>query len=242
MTRTAHQGRRELSAVAHSVPKLGRSAWENEDSADTDPSAGRFAVADGASTSARPEVWSRLLVESFIDEWADPLAPSVLAGLRDRWNALVTGPSLPWYAQAKLLQGADSTFLGLRLDPVAGLFHAAGVGDSCLFHIRGCEVLRVGPIDDPARFGRFPELVSSRVNAAVPAATVLAGTYQPGDVFLLATDAIAKFLLETYARHGRVSPAAAFTRNRAQFIRRIARYRSRGQLANDDTTLCVVST
>jgi hypothetical protein len=231
-----------LTAKVFSLPKLGRTATENEDFAAIDLLAGRFAVADGASTSARPEVWSRLLVECFVGRQDDPLAPAILADLRHQWNAEVDRPNLPWYAQAKLLEGGGSTFLGLQIDLTANLFQAEGVGDSCLFHVRRGDVLKVGPIDSPGQFSRYPELVSTRANAATPKQTVLAGTYQPGDVFLLATDAIAKLLLETHEQYGRIPATATLVGDRTQFIRKIARYRRRGRLANDDTTLCVVRT
>ncbi|MBO4209500.1 hypothetical protein GSF22_26430 [Micromonospora echinofusca] len=231
-----------MSAVTYSVPKLGRSPYENEDSAGMAPATGRFAVADGASTSARPEVWSRLLVTSFVEEGLDPLAPEVLVALRRKWSALVDSPSLPWYAQAKLQRGADSTFLGLQVDSASRTFRAHGVGDSCLFHLRGAEVLLVGPVTSPDDFSRFPELVSSLAGAEAPPVTTLSGGYQAGDVFLLATDAIARYLLVTYERHGRTAAWHRTPDGYAQFVRRVASYRRRGQLANDDTTLCVVRT
>jgi len=235
-------GLASLSAVVFSVPKLGRSPAENEDSATTDVAAGRFAVADGASTSARPEIWSQLLVEAFVDERSDPLDPQTLARLRNQWMLLVTDPSLPWYAQAKLQHGADAAFLGLCINPDAVTYRAGAVGDSCLFHLRGQDIVRVGPVDQADGFGRFPELLSSRADAPLRTATVLTGSYLPGDVFVLATDAMAKFLLTVHERHGRIPPVTELARSRERYARYVARYRWRGQLANDDTTLCVVST
>ena len=55
-----------LLAAAQSVPKAGRSGDENEDAFELDDAKGRYAVADGVSTAARPEVWSRLLVHAFV--------------------------------------------------------------------------------------------------------------------------------------------------------------------------------
>ncbi|WP_239331942.1 hypothetical protein [Frankia sp. CiP3] len=231
-----------LQVTVHSVPKLGRSAAENEDSAAADQVAARFAIADGASTSARPEVWSRLLVDSFVTEHADPLAPEILPHLRSRWWGHVAKPNLPWYATAKLMEGADSTFLGLLVDSAEGVYHAVSLGDSCLFHIRRQEILWVGPVDHADGFGRFPELVSSRAGAPRQQPTEFTTTYQDGDIFLLATDAVSAFLLKIYERHQRVPPLGTFVNSRERFARFVARHRHRGQLANDDTTLCVVRT
>jgi len=228
-----------LHSVAFSVPKLGRGQEENEDSVALDPLAGRFAVADGASASARPELWSRLLVDAFVRERIDPLAADVLPRLRDRWNSMAGAADLPWYAQAKLQQGAASTFLSLYLDTRSLRYHAASLGDSCLFHVRGDRALMIGPIEHSDAFNNYPQLVSSRADAPYRKAAVFMGEYLPGDRFLLATDAIARFLLAAHERHQRV-PVRTLARGREEFARGVTRYRLRGQIANDDTTLCVV--
>jgi hypothetical protein len=224
--------------VAHSVPKLGRGTHENEDGVAFDTATGRFAVADGASTSARPEVWSALLVRSFVEHDVDPFEPAALAGLRRRWHALVAdGARLPWYATAKLQHGADSTFLGLRVR--RGGYAVTAVGDSCLFHVRGGRVLLMAPAIRPEEFGRFPPLVSSRPDAPVPAAVTVDGEHLPGDLFVLATDAVAQFLIAGYTRHGRF-PVTGLGRDRAAFLRAVTSLRGRAAMANDDSTLCVV--
>src|SRR5829696_7044340 len=48
------------------VPKSGHAAEECEDAIAGDPSAGRFAVADGASESYAAGHWARLLVDAFV--------------------------------------------------------------------------------------------------------------------------------------------------------------------------------
>jgi Protein phosphatase 2C len=227
-------------AVAHSVQKWGRSATENEDSFAFDPGAGRFAVADGASTSARSEVWSRLLVECFVREREDPMVPEALNRLRSRWHGLVTAKAdLPWYARAKLVQGAHSTFLSLLLDTANDCFHAVAVGDSCYFHIRGNRIMSVGPVEGADDFDRFPVLVGSRPESSL-SGTRYTGLYRAGDIFVLATDAMAKFVMTVAGRHGRIPPVTDIIGSPPQFVRAILRWRARRLLDNDDTTMCVV--
>ncbi len=228
-----------LSALIQTVAKNGRTPDENEDSAATDASAGLFAIADGAATSARPEVWSRLLVESFVGERLNPLAPQALARLRGQWRTAVMRDGLAWYAEAKLAEGAAATFLGLRVEPATRSFHAIAVGDSCLFHLRHHSLLSVGPIQRAADFGRFPDLVSSRPDIRPAPATDMCGTYRVGDVFLLATDAMAEFLLAAYERYGLLPIGHLLD---ARFQRRVVAYRDRGRIGNDDTTVCAVRT
>ncbi|MGV9414770.1 hypothetical protein ACWDOP_33125 [Nocardia sp. NPDC003693] len=69
-------------ATISSVAKDGREHDENEDRV----AAGlrRVAIADGASTSARPEVWAEILVHTFVNDAKDPFEPQVLSELRQR--------------------------------------------------------------------------------------------------------------------------------------------------------------
>ncbi|KPM51692.1 hypothetical protein ACG83_33235 [Frankia sp. R43] len=234
-------GAARLTVTSRTVAKLGRADDENEDCCAACPERGRFAIADGASTSARPEVWSRLLVHAFVGESLDPLAPEVLAGLRERWWEQVSRPGLPWYARAKLQSGADASFLGLCVDVERRRWVATCVGDSCVFHLSGGRTRAAGPVLRAEDFSRFAQLVGSR-GAAVPAPTVLGGTYQPGDVFVLATDALARLLLCADADRGRMPSPGWLAHSAGRFARMVAAYRHHGCLANDDTTICVVQT
>ncbi|GAA3246707.1 hypothetical protein ACFO1B_49595 [Dactylosporangium siamense] len=226
---------RGLRASLHSVVKLGRSPDENEDSAAVDAAGGRFAVADGAATSARAEVWSRILVDAYVHDAVEPCA--ALTVLRGRWLAAVSAPDLPWYAQAKLLRGGAATFAGLTLDAAARTYRVTAVGDSCVFHFRGADLLLAAPIADSAAFNRFPAALSTRPEDGPMECPLWTGEYRPGDVFVLATDALAKFILTRHETHRGTPPIEAL---RADFSRRVAGYRRRGLLGNDDTTLCVV--
>ncbi|CAI7977527.1 PPM-type phosphatase domain-containing protein [Frankia sp. Hr75.2] len=228
-----------LAATAHSVARLGRSPAENEDSCAIRPELGRFAVADGASTSARPEVWSRLLVDAYAHDGLDPLAPDVLRALRERWWAQVSRPGLPWFARAKLQSGADASFLGLSVDVANQSWTATCVGDSCVFHLRDGETRSVGPVGRSSDFTRFAELVGSHGPSA-PEPTLLTGELRPGDVLVLATDALARLLLHAAETRGRMPSPCWLAQTAGRFSRAVAAYRHHGYLADDDTTICVV--
>ena len=223
-----------------STPKSDRQPHENEDSVAENADEGRFAISDGASTSARSEVWSGLLTDSFVNG-ADPLVPETLAELRKRWWELVFDAALPWYAQDKLVQGGAATFVGLQVD--SGTYRVTAIGDSCLFHIRQEEILLAGPLTRWEQFTRSPALLSTRPDAP-PIRDELwhgGGHFRPGDVFLLATDAIAKHLLRERHEHGRLLPISAQLESDEQFADFVCRERGQG-LDNDDATVCVVTT
>ncbi|WP_202919449.1 hypothetical protein [Saccharothrix deserti] len=222
--------------TCRTVPKRDRRPDENEDSVAVDLVSGRFAVSDGASTAARSAVWSALLVDAFAGG-EDPLAPDVLDGLRREWWSKVFDPGLPWFAVEKLQRGSAATFVGLRIG--GGAYQVTAVGDTCLFHVSDDELVLVGPVDDHRDFSRYPDLVSTHQPLAPAAVWSGGGAYRAGDVFLIATDAVAKHVLRE--RVPGVLRVCETVGGDLEFVRFVASGRQSG-LDNDDTTVCVVHT
>jgi hypothetical protein len=229
------------------LPKRGHSAEEYEDAFAGDPQSGRFAIADGASESSFAALWARLLVQQFVQAplgqphpWADWLPP-----LQQQWSVEVNNRPLPWYAEAKVQEGAFATFLGLVLQPAR--WQAIAVGDSCLFHLRGEQLLQAFPLMHSEDFGNNPRLVGSRT---APAAAVerqqvqTEGDWQANDWLVLMTDALAQwFLRETESGK---QPSQAVLRlvldnaNSAAFANWVELLRDKEGLRNDDVTLVTV--
>lgn len=231
-----------VGCTDRTVPKYGRDQWENEDSFDGNRRSGRYAVSDGASTAARSEVWSRILTEAFVRERVDPLCTEGLGALRDRWWKQVDSGSLPWFAQTKLLEGSAATFLGVAF--ADGRYRAEALGDSCLFHMREGKLLTVGPLVRSEQFTRTPPLVYTHpsIELAQDDVWIQEGEHQPGDVFVLATDAVAKHLLRRHEQDGMVPPLPKPGDTSEKFQHWVYEQRTAGQLDNDDTTMCVVRT
>jgi hypothetical protein len=223
-----------------STTKRDSGPCKNEDSAAENIEAGRFAVSDGASTAARSDVWSRLLTESFVNG-EDPLADDALTTLRRTWWERVCEPDLAWYAKEKLTRGSAATFLGLGVD--ADGYHVTAVGDSCLFHIAGKDLVLVAPLTDWTEFSRFPELVHTTPAVPVPPEQVWSGSGElgDGDVLLLTTDAIAKYLLWQRSETGELPPILDHLADDEVFIQFVEQAREHG-LDNDDSTVCAVWT
>jgi hypothetical protein len=230
------------------LPKRGHSAEEYEDAFAGDPQNGRFAIADGASESAFAALWARLLVQHFVAAplgqpcpWAEWLPP-----LQKRWAVEVNDRPLPWYAEAKVQEGAFATFLGLVLLPAQ--WQAVAVGDSCLFHLRGGELVQAFPISRSEEFGNNPRLVGSRTaraEALERQQLQAEGDWQADDWLVLMTDALAQwFLRATESGH---QPSQAVLRlvldnaNSAAFAAWVEQLRDRDGLRNDDVTLVAVS-
>ena len=229
-----------LPASAQSVPKAGRSADENEDAFELDDSKGRYAVADGVSTAARPEVWSQLLVHAFVTDEMSVARPETLRDLSKRWGHLTAGENLPWYAQEKLASGSSATFVGLIVEHSSGAFTAEAVGDTCLFHVRRGTLLKSYPLTRSDQFGRTPAQVTTMTSSGVDQVGILNGQGQPWDQLIIATDAMSKFLLHVYERRGEFPTLIDLARG-SHFSEYVRIHRDLRRLDNDDTTLCVVT-
>jgi hypothetical protein len=230
----------EPVVLANSVPKPGEVDSDNEDRVAF--CSGRIAMSDGASRTARAEVWAELLVESFAQDASDPLGPARLELLRAEWLDRVASPDLPWYAQSKIADGGAATYLSVEIDTGRARFAAVGIGDTCLLHVRGGDILLAGPLTRPDQFGRSPALVSTRVGDAGHTGDrwECTTTYKNGDALIIATDAAAAFLLGAPTDALQELIHTDVLNDSEEYSDWVNFARSQGGMASDDTTICVV--
>lgn len=211
------------------LPKHGASRAQYEDASYGPVVTGsetRLAIADGATESAFSGLWARLLVQ---EACRAPLAEAIPAARAAFASAAASrGASLPWYAEAKAAEGAHATVLGVTLHR-DGALRADAVGDCILFHIRNGETRLAWPLSDPADFDNRPDLVASGEGVSVPEASSLDDRWKSGDRLVLATDAIAAYLLAT-------DPLAALDLDQDGFENLVQTGRQQG-MRNDDVTL-----
>ncbi|QLY30414.1 hypothetical protein H0264_35725 [Nocardia huaxiensis] len=230
---------RRLRISAASVPKSDEDA---DDNADRIAFAGcRIALSDGASRSARPEVWAELLVDSFARAGDDPLALDQIVRLRDRWQQLVSTANLPWHAVSKIAEGGAATFLGVEVDTRVARYRARAVGDTCLLHVRDGEIVVAGPIEQPDSFGQRPHLISTlpAANDYLEQIWEREQAFERGDALILATDAAAAFLLGASADMHQELIQTRVLDDADEFADWVAYARADG-MSSDDTTICVV--
>lgn len=164
----------------------------------------RYAVADGATRSFFPKWWAELLVEHFCrksdsflseEKWKEQLVP-----IQEEWykrvEERVKSRNLFYLTNSlNTREPAVSTFIGLEVDKTTLEWQAIIIGDSCLFHISdsGFKSYLIEKSENftsrPEAFASFPEK-----NQGKP--TFISGEIQSGDIFILATDALAKWILE----------------------------------------------
>jgi hypothetical protein len=229
--------------------KSGNASEDYEDAFAVNLDRAHFAIADGASEASFAGLWARLLTEGFVAarkpwrnlDWLEPL--------RQRWSAEVSGLPLPWYAEAKRDEGAFATFLGLAFTSATAtrpaIWRALAIGDSCLFRLKAGRLKSSFPVQRSDDFSNAPKLLCSRQRGAdaIDLREQTSGKWRPGDRFLLATDALAAWLLRQAEQGG--DPAAeaaallAESDPEAAFPGWCDERRSKG-MRNDDVTLLVI--
>lgn len=224
----------------YTVSRADEPAEASDDAAhvQADQAPVRAAVADGATESVYAGVWARILTQKLVEaetSTAEDFGAAVEAG-QAAWQAAVDDRAAeqPWYVTAKVEQGAFATALVLSVQD-DGQWQAVAAGDCCLFQVRDGTLHRAWPIDDPEAFTHRPTLVPSLPQRSVPAPQTTQGGWRAGDAFLLATDAVAAWLLRT-------DPAAAVSMEPTAFARAVDEARAAGTLRNDDATLVVLET
>jgi Protein phosphatase 2C len=191
------------------LPKEGSGPEECEDAVAFDAGSLRFAVADGATEAFDARRWAVRLAA----EWVGAVRAPLTAGEFGPWlkeqgewlHASWEGRKLSWYAEEKRRAGSYAAFVGLRLEASGERmsWRAVAVGDSCLVQRRGGEVLDSFPLDSHEAFTSTPPLVPSSEHSREAALARLVereGRAEPGDTFLLMTDALSAWYLESSAR------------------------------------------
>jgi hypothetical protein len=223
---------------------------EYEDALAADPTAGRFALADGAAQSSFAQSWAQLLVDDFVAGAGDDAEQwgARLPQVQDRWRQNLPQGPLPWYAEVKVQQGAFAAFLGLILhaspEGADYRWQAVAVGDACLFCTREAELLAAFPLDRSDQFNNFPKLLGSRTPAQQNWQECVVrrrGQARPGDRVWMMTDALACWFLAEHEAGRRpwdqFDPLLISAEPDAQFARWIEELRHARRLKNDDVTL-----
>ena len=210
----------------------------------------RAAVADGASESAFAREWANALVNAFASEPPEPdgltgdALRAWLAPAQERWHGEVPWDRIPWHGEAKARAGAFATLVGLTISAAPGgsgglLWRAMAVGDSCLFIVRGGELAVSFPLDDAAQFDNEPQLLCSNPDndkRAEDAPRQDGGNCEVGDLFLLASDALAAWFLAQSADGERPWDTLAAL-NDSTWEGWVDEQRGAGLMRNDDVTL-----
>lgn len=225
------------------LPKLDHDASECEDAIAFDIHTARFAVTDGATEAFHAQQWARNLAEHWVRNEETLTLESfrkwVAAEgreLHDSWNGL----TLSWYSEEKARTGSFAAFAGVELDlkTATPSWQAIALGDTCLLHCRGVELLKSLPLSRSDSFNSAPVLVASNCalhESTMQSVVVASGSFEDGDVLLLASDATASWCLQRFEK-GDFDPDF-LSPNDDELRRFFDEERQAGKIRNDDLAL-----
>lgn len=250
------------------APKQGEAREDCEDSIHPEPGAGpvadrcAFAVSDGTTTSFFSGLWAQILTRRFAANPAVAFDLTWQEWLKDAqrdWQAAVSerakAEDASFYTRNDFLsrKPAAATFVGLLLDPPtpegAISWRAQVLGDSCLF-ILGKDGPRSMDLTKAEEFSNMVKAAESYEikNPHEPRkfASAPRGGTEPdlldGDVLLLATDALSKWLLLRAELSQPIWGSVLSLDTQSEFDTFIAdaRREAEAPLENDDVALVVL--
>ena len=240
------------------LAKVGNAPEEYQDAASARRSVSgfRFALTDGASAAIYARTWARMLARSFVrcPFWTVQELRIRARKLGGCWRHLYAHVALPWYAERKMAQGSAAALIGVCIMQPAqksaeGTWKALSVGDSCLFVMRGSKLVRMHPDLEPVQFGNSPALIYSNGARNLRLAEdreYATGYWLPGDTFVLASDALAKWI-RTDVDRGQdgwrsLGGFAATSKPIQAFSSWALQEQEASRLKNDDLTLVLYQT
>jgi hypothetical protein len=242
-------------------------AKEGEDACVISPRETRFVLSDGASASSLPRPWATLLGRQWVKSPFDPRNNDLakwLEGPRQQWEQWVretwwpavnarnrlTGdyPVQPEDVAQILERGAYATLLAVVVDQQSHGWYAVAIGDTCLFAVRPSSpqpIIASLPMEKSTDFSNRPPLLSSRrdanLDSLLPYVRYKEAPFQKGDILLMATDALAQWLLAQQELGELGWQELLSIHDQQSFARFVEKKRWEGVMEEDDTTLVVIT-
>lgn len=231
------------------MSKLGNRESDCEDSFSFRTRQRKFAIADGVSASIFSDIWARSVTNSAVtgkyDFFSDPnqFILDLMQKAREKWYGKIKWESLPWYLKNKAVSGSYTTLVGLQFAKSGEHFEYSSfaVGDSVLFHWIDGNDYSSYPLTTPQEFNNTPSLVWSGKGHPMPLQFKLkapkiishSGKLKQGETIFLATDAVAKWLME----YNRFSEVHELMDSSFEMTELFTREINAKRMRNDDTTL-----
>lgn len=228
-----------------------------EDAYGESASHGLFAVADGAGTTLFSNIWAKILVQHFLTTPLmnhDPFEVEWwVRQVQEQYKPMVPElGNMEWNALQKMQnQGSHSTLATVRLsriEPTSVHAQLLVFGDSCVLigkartgHVQSF------PLDNPSDFEQAPICIPSKrsiFNRYFHQCQIKQVELEAGDVVMLATDAVAKWIVSAGSSRY-TQPMKAFQDVVAQtpdtWAAFIMECRARQEMIDDDSTAMIIA-
>lgn len=206
-------------------------------------------ISDGATRSSFSRYFAQSLVAASCIGQGNRNIQQILHTARNEWSAYIETLNLDWAAKQKTAEGAYATLLWVRFFPQGSgnilwknTWHANVVGDTCLFQFRKDQPVKLLPVQKAADFNNHPPLLSShQKNILWREDWEHTGSWEAGDDFFLATDAMAKWMMQYLEARKNPIPLIKDRLSRKSeptyFQQWIASLRRQKEIRDDDTTI-----
>ena len=237
--------------TSFSLPK--RNEKTNQDAIAISPDERVFAIADGVSQSPFSQIWSKKVVNKFIKKPLDisdlneQKIKDWLADIRKEWGSEIDqGKASELILDIAKKEGGSTTFLGMiikKKKKKRQKLQLFGIGDTNMFLVKKNEI--TGKLDMMGWPVTSVESFTDRTNALFSLDNTLQGipelkefNVKRGDIVILATDALAKWILKS-ANLGQ-RPWSKILKNKNDIANFIDKLRYTNKIDDDDTTCIII--
>ena len=214
-----------------------------------------FAIADGVSEAPYSQIWADKVVNRFIEK---PFVPDLnaqklkdwLEDIRKKWSSEIDQhQSHEQTEQANELimemtreGGGSTTFLGMIIQKKKKKYQKLqlfGIGDTNMFLIRNNRIKEKFPITLVESFTDHTIGLRSIDNASQKIPELKEFNAKRGDIVILATDALAKWIFKYYKKGGEYS-WKRILKNKNNIQNFIDELRDTNKIDDDDTTCIII--
>ena len=239
--------------TSFSLQKRSESEETNQDAIAISPDERVFAIADGVSQSPFSQIWSKKVVNKFIKKPLDisdlneQKIKDWLADIRKEWRTEIDqGKASELILDLAKKEGGATTFLGMIIQKKKKKrqkLQLFGIGDTNMFLVKKNEI--TGKLDVVGWPVTSVESFTDRTNALFSLDNTLQGipelkefNVKSGDIVILATDALAKWILKS-ANLGQ-RPWSKILKNKNDIANFIDKLRYTNKIDDDDTTCIII--
>ena len=213
-----------------------------------------FAIADGISSAGFSEFWSPLVVKKFIEkpfvsDLDEQKLKDWLEDIRKKWSSEIdqhqsheqTDQANELIMEMTREGGGSTTFLGMIIQKKKKKYQKLqlfGIGDTNMFLIRNNRIKEKFPITLVESFTDHTIGLCSIDNASQKIPELKEFNAKRGDIVILATDALAKWIFKS-ANLGQ-RPWNKILKNKNDIANFIDKLRYTNKIDDDDTTCIII--
>ena len=207
----------------------------------------RFAISDGVTKSFFPKIWSRILVDKFVEQ--KETSDFSIEDCQSEWlrqvTKIATSPEAMWFTQNAFNQKKSglATLVTLRFSKE--MWYAKALGDSFLFFIPKGKTnfmdwvylssKYISSKPEPIFFDNYPDYYSSREIKNGMEKEIF-GKLDSGKFYLM-TDALSEWFFKE--KENALKEIETWT-NQDVFEQKITVLRNKGLLNNDDSSILII--